>query len=376
MLKLLLFSPLATAAEPACDATAAEPACDADNATSNAQAAWSSNGEIFEYVSNVNPPMAEVPIRVFGPALHSSGPSKVLPLDLRNDLQVDYAATAPNLLANFVRVTVGGSVDTAVEYGATSQAFYVMRGSGNTTSQEGTVTWGKGDLFTLPAFGDLPPVCDGKQCARHTCTEEEATGGCALYWVHDEPLLRYLGVLPSPAKRFEPAFYSEADMKAAVAAIPGIDPVTGEVKNRRGILLGNEATPQTKTLTPTMWSLLNVLAPKSDQAPHKHNSVALDLAVVGGTNKTVYTKIGRDLDAKGEIVDPVIAEWVTGGVFVTPPGWWHSHHNLQDEEAWVLPIQDAGLYTHQRTLDIRFQHEEIDRLEAKIHRGATLPIQA
>ena len=29
---------------------------------------------------------------------------------------------------------------------------------------------------------------------------------------------------------------------------------TGKVKNRRGILLGNLATPQTKTLTPTMWS--------------------------------------------------------------------------------------------------------------------------
>ena len=208
------------------------------------------------------------------------------------------------------------------------------------------------------------------------CEEEEETDGCALYWVHDEPLLRYLGVVPAPNKRFEPAYYSEADMKAAVDAIPGIDPVTGEVKNRRGILLGNEATPQTKTLTPTMWSLLNVLAPHSDQAPHKHNSVALDLAVVGGTNKTVFTKIGRDLDAKGDIVDPVIAEWVTGGVFVTPPGWWHSHHNLHDKEAWVLPIQDAGLYTHQRTLDIRFHHEEVDRLATGVHRGATLPIQS
>ena len=36
-----------------------------------------------------------------------------------------------------------------------------------------------------------------------------------------------------------------------------------------------------------------------------------------------------------------------GGVFVTPPGWWHSHHNESDDVAWVLPMQDAGLYTHQ-----------------------------
>ena len=32
----------------------------------------------------------------------------------------------------------------------------------------------------------------------------------------------------------------------------------------------------------------------------------------------------------------------------------HSHHNETNTPAWVLPIQDAGLYTHQRTLDIRF----------------------
>lgn len=38
---------------------------------------------------------------------------------------------------------------------------------------------------------------------------------------------------------------------------------------------------------------------------------------------------------------------------VTPPGWWHSHHNTSTEDAWVLPLQDAGLYTYQRTLDIR-----------------------
>jgi gentisate 1,2-dioxygenase len=375
--KFALLSPLTLAAEPACDVH--EKSCDANaNRTSHAAhmgVAWSKHGEIHEYVSNANPAMAEIPIRVFGPELHTSGPSKVTPLDLQAELEVDYPATVPNLLANFIRITVGDTVETNVDYGATSQAFFVMRGSGTSTSREATVAWGPGDLFTLPYFGDLPAVCDGKQCVRHVCEEEESTGGCAIYWVHDEPLLRYLGVVPGPTKRFEPAFYTSTAMKSSVDAIPGVDPTTGEVKNRRGILLGNLATPQTKTLTPTMWSLLNVLAPHSDQAPHKHNSVALDLAVVGGENRSVYTRIGRDLDANGDILDPVIAEWKTGGVFVTPPGWWHSHHNKGDHDAWVLPIQDAGLYTHQRTLDIRFSSEEVERLSSQIHRGATLPPQ-
>jgi gentisate 1,2-dioxygenase len=39
---------------------------------------------------------------------------------------------------------------------------------------------------------------------------------------------------------------------------------------------------------------------------------------------------------------------------VTPPGWWHSHHNESDEDAIVLPVQDAGLHTYLQTLDIQF----------------------
>ena len=38
---------------------------------------------------------------------------------------------------------------------------------------------------------------------------------------------------------------------------------------------------------------------------------------------------------------------VPGAVFSTPPGWWHSHHNETGTAAWVLPMQDAGLYAHQ-----------------------------
>jgi len=41
----------------------------------------------------------------------------------------------------------------------------------------------------------------------------------------------------------------------------------------------------------------------------------------------------------------------------------------------VLPIQDAGLYTHQRTLDIRFSEEEQRRLQQGVSRGATQDLQ-
>merc|ERR1712187_931229 len=199
-------------------------------------------------------------------------------------------------------------------------------------------------------------------------------GGCALYWVHDEPLLRYLGVRPSDTRRFEPTLYPGSLMRQTVGDISPVDD-QGHARNRRGILLSNPASPQTKTLTPTLWSLLNSIDGNASQHPHKHNSVALDLAVSSGQEGTVYTLLGRSLDTEGRISNATKAVWESGGVFVTPPGWWHSHHNEGRSRAWVLPMQDAGLYTHQRTLDIRFSAEEQRRLQQGISRGATQDAQ-
>ena len=84
--------------------------------------------------------------------------------------------------------------------------------------------------------------------------------------------------------------------------------------------------------------------------------------------------MGQALDENGEIVDPIRVDWVTGGVFVTPPGWWHAHYNESDETAWVLPMQDAGLYTYQRTLDIRFVDDEVANLKNGRIRGAAYEV--
>jgi gentisate 1,2-dioxygenase len=353
---------------PASNATAS---CRADSKC-HANEDWAGQATLYEYTSNANPPMAEVPVHVFPPTLHQEGPTRVIPLDLKKELDLEYAATSPNLLASFLRIRPGEELDSGVEW-ATSQSFYVIRGNGSSLTRDGRIEWEEGDLFVLPYLGDsAPAVCEtGRQCLRHFCSAEPRFGGCAIYWVHDEPLLRYLGVRPGDVRRFEPALYAGRVMRETVDSIsPKTE--TGEVRNRRGILLANPATPQTKTLTPTLWSLLNSIDGDATQKPHKHNSVALDLAVSGGEAHKVYSLLGRSLDSDGKIVDSQRAEWQSGGVFVTPPGWWHSHHNEGSERAWVLPIQDAGLYTHQRTLDIRFEEEESARLQQGINRGATI----
>lgn len=320
---------------------------------------WESRATVFEYTSAANPEMSPVPVLVHPPQLHQEGPSRVIPFDLSSYLGVQYPCTGPNLMASFVRVLTGETVST--DAAATSQAFYVIRGSGTSQTEDGEVSWSEGDLFAIPA--SRSPIT-------HTAHEGDF-GGAALYWVTDEPLLRYLGVAPVDRK-FEPTMWRKERLLKEVANIASSTSATE--LNRLGVLLGNVACEQTKTLTHVLWSLLNSIAAGQVQRPHRHNSIALDLAV--SAKPGVYTLMGQSLDSNGEIVDPIRCDWTPGGVFVTPPGWWHAHYNESDEIAWVLPMQDAGLYTNQRTLDIRFVDDELRNMEAGVNRGAAFEVTA
>ena len=123
-------------------------------------------------------------------------------------------------------------------------------------------------------------------------------------------------------------------------------------RNRVSILLGNAAHPRTMTVTHTLWAMLGVLPAERAQRPHRHQSVALDLITECAPG--CYTLVGRVLDERGRIVDPIRVDWEGAGAFVTPPGLWHSHHNESGRPAHLVPIQDAGLHTYLRSLDIRF----------------------
>jgi len=290
-------------------------------------------GTFFNYTDAANPYMPPIPVEVYNSDLYKSGPTKIINLDLSSKLNIPYPCTSPNLLASFIHILEKEKIST--NENATSYCFYIIKGSGSSVCNDNTIKWSKGDLFTIPGYCEIVHNADVES---------------VIYYINDSPLLKYLGVAPI-VYRFDATFF---DAKTLIDAVEDIALQNNNHSNRLGVLLGTSSTIKTtKTLTHTLWSLLNKLPPKTVQKPHRHNSVALDLAISSPENGC-YTLIGQELDDNNKIKNPIRVDWKTGSVFTTPPGWWHSHHNETDTAAWVLPIQDAGLHTHMRTLDIQF----------------------
>ena len=295
---------------------------------------------LFDYRQAANPVRAgltePIPYRSWGAELHSTGPSGVIPLDLSAELGVPGPATSPSLAAHFIRIEAGEGVRAAAI--ATSCLFFVLSGAGccrfRDQDDDTAIAWTEGDLFVLPAGGT--PLLEAE------CTS-------VLYWVHDAPLLSYLGVTPS-GSRFEPTHYSASWLRSELLSLA--DQPGSESSNRISLLLANRDLPSTRTVTHVLWAMYGIVPAGKTQPPHRHQSVALDLII--NCHPGVYTLVGTELDAAGQIRNPKRIDWHSGGAFITPPGHWHSHVNESGQPAWFLPIQDAGLQTYLRSLDIRF----------------------
>ncbi|HWF71663.1 MAG TPA: cupin [Mycobacterium sp.] len=299
---------------------------------------WADEARLFEYSKAANPigsgHAPQVPIVGFGPEIYLDQSTGVVPLDLSKELGIKTGeATSPALLANFVRIRAGEQIDTSPN--ATSQLYYVLHGRGFAAINGHLVKWEKGDFLTLPA---------GAQSVFYADTE------ATMYWVHDEPLLRYLGV-DATRPKFRPTKFRRADAVAKledIASRPGAND-----KSRVSVLLANANQEQTLTITHVLWAMFGVLPAGQEQRPHRHQSVALDL-ILDAPPSGCYTLLGTRLDDRGEIVDPVRVDWQAGGAFTTPPGMWHAHFNETDQPAHLIPVQDAGLQTYLRSLDIKF----------------------
>lgn len=294
------------------------------------------NAQYYEYTRAADPigsgNISKIPLVEFHSALHEFGGTNIIPLDISSQLGCSGPATSPALCANFVRILAGENLTT--RFNATSQVYYVMSGDGRTVFADIEIPWRKGDFVALPLGGE---------------TKHFAKSDSALYLVHDEPLLRYLGVEATIA-RFQPTLYTCKDALMELAKVRA----EAEALNRSriSVLLANKAMDQTLTVTHTLWAMLGILPSGSVQLPHKHQSVALDLIL--DCEPGCYTLVGPNISEQGEIVNPRRVDWKPFSAFITPPGHWHAHHNESSKDAYLLPLQDAGLQTYLRTLDIRF----------------------
>ena len=298
---------------------------------------WSGESNYFEYSRAANPVgsgrVPPLPMERFPAARHRSVTTGIVPFDLSSALAIDLGpATSPALLASFIRIAPGASIDTAPV--ATSELYHVIDGDGVSIVNGRELAWSAGDFFVLPA---------------NSISSHRASRDTTMYWVTDEPLLRHLGVAPTHP-RFAPTRFPAERVRAELADVEQSPRATD--RNRLSILLNTAPNDMTQTVTHVLWAMYGSLPVDAVQRPHRHQSVALDL--VGECAPGCYTLVGRSIDGNGEIVDPIRVDWEAHSAFVTPPGMWHAHHNESGEPAWIIPIQDAGLHTYLRSLDIRF----------------------
>ena len=292
---------------------------------------------VYEYEKNVNPNLQTIP---FYEKDINSCDYGINIVDFSNIYKASHKSTTPNLLASFIKLDKNDSIELnnnqfIVEFNATSHIFYVINGTCTIIIDDNyEKVLHSGDLLVSPCFNLVK---------LKNSSEQELQ----LYYVNDSPLVNYLGS-KAEKKIFKASVYSNSFL------VQKLNELSNPNNNRKGILLSNKDTDElgVNTITPVLWALYNELPPKTIQKPHKHNSVALDLCIKCSDSENIYTLIGDELDENGNIINPKKVLWKEGAMFITPPGLWHSHNNVGDTYAYILPIQDAGLLLYQRILGI------------------------
>lgn len=292
----------------------------------------------YEYESNVNPPLKGIPIFTKSISECNYGINFI---DFSDIYNVKHYATSPNLLASFIKIEGYKEFESECEceknnnwINGSSHLFFIMKGNCEIITDYEINNVSSGDIIIIPLFNVLKIKNNGS---------EEVY----IYYINDSPLVNYLGCKPVE-KTFKSSIYSKEFIMSNLIKLSNPN------NNRKGILLSNEDTEKigVNTITPVLWSLYNELPPQTNQRPHKHNSVALDLCISCSDSTNIYTLIGDKLDENDKIINPKKVHWKPFEMFVTPPGLWHSHHNDGNTYAYILPIQDAGILLYQRILGI------------------------
>lgn len=251
-------------------------------------------------------------------ALAESGPSGEIALDASDALGTPYAATTPLLLARYLRIQAGERLN--VSRRASAEVFYVMRGAGLSTGAGEEIVWSTGDAFCFPGGCEIG---------------HRATADTVLFSVCNEPLLNFESLEPPRVRhaRVSPVLWSRQEMATRLETIfarPASDQMSG-----RALQLASELMAPMRHPVPTINVAFNTLEPGGDQRPHRHNGVAITLAIQG---EGVYSMIEDEQ-----------VNWSNGAAMVTPASELHSHHNRGTQRMESIVFQDEGLHFYTRT---------------------------
>ena len=239
-------------------------------------------------------------------------------LDASDVLDTPYPATTPLLLARYLIVRAGDTL--SITRRASAEVFYPLRGAGSSVSGDEDIVWSTGDTFCFPGGIEVS----------HTAAVD-----AILFSVCNEPLLRYEDLQP-PAdghERVRPLHWPKTEVDAQFEAIFE-RPDTAQTAGR-ALQLGSEGMAPASYPIPTMNVAINTLQPGGDQRPHRHNGVAITLAIQGAGTYSM--------------IEDERVNWSDGAAQVTPATELHSHHNRGDQPMVSLVVQDEGLHFYTRT---------------------------
>ncbi|MDP6951643.1 MAG: cupin domain-containing protein [Alphaproteobacteria bacterium] len=247
-------------------------------------------------------------------------PTELIALDSADALGTPYPATTPTMLMHYARLNAGEALNT--RFAASGEIAYVIEGTGESRNGGDVITWGKGDVFCFSGGGET----------RHAGTTDSL-----LLVATNEPLLAFEKL--RPGKAVVEAVHWPADEIAREFEAVWQRPITPETTGHAVLFSSDALAPSTNTL-PSINAALNTLEAGADQRPHRHNGVAVVLAIQG--------------EGVHSIVDGQHIDWVDGAVQVTPGASLHSHHNRGPERMACLIFQDEALHYYTRTPGFSF----------------------
>lgn len=236
-----------------------------------------------------------------------------------------FPATSPLVLASYARVRAGESL--TFDARASVVLAYVIAGSGRAIQGTDAISWSTGDVFCLPGGESIELT--------------SAASDSVVWLVTNEPELAFERLNPPAAGEA----FVEATHFPAATITEELDRARTKLAGQRvaglAVIFASEQLEDRKNISPSLTLAMNQLGPGETQVAHRHNAVAVSLAING---ERCYS-----------MVDGTRKDWQPFVTLVTPPASVHSHHNGGTALANWLIVQDGGLHYHCRTMGFRFE---------------------